>query len=347
MILGKAVVLKILILGGTHFLGLHLTEELQKNGHEVTLFNRGIQNPNIFPDIEQLHGDRDGNLEALRDRHWDAVIDTSGHVPRVVEQSAKLLAESTNHYTFISTIGVYKDFHKFGIDETYPLAELKDIQDEVITEKNEGALKGLCEAVIHRYFPKNSLIIRPGLIVGPHDPTNRFTYWPIRISEGGEVLAPARQIVQFIDVRDLAKWIVQMVEQQAIGIYNATGTPISFNNLLNECHRVTHSTSHINWVNDDFLIKEEVQDWSELPLWLSKERQMPGFMHINSQKAINTGLSFRPLTETILSTLQWNATRGPVQLKAGLDRVKENNLLMAWKKCSSFDNQCCQMLKGF
>ncbi len=277
MILGKVVVLKILILGGTHFLGLHLTEELQKNGQEVTLFNRGIQNPNISSNIEQLHGDRDGNINALRERHWDAVIDTSGHIPRIVEQSAKLLAEATNHYTFISTIGVYKDFHEFGIDETYPLAELEDVQNEVITEKTYGALKGLCEAVIHRYFPKNSLIIRPGLIVGPHDPTDRFTYWPIRISEGGEVLAPAHQIVQFIDVRDLAKWIVQMVEQQAIGIYNATGTPISFNHLLNECQCVTHTTAHINWVNDDFLIKEKVQDWSELPLWLSKERQMSAF----------------------------------------------------------------------
>src|ERR1700733_7076160 len=200
MIAGKIDVLKVLVLGGTHFLGLQLTEELQKKGHEVTLFNRGIQNPNIFPNIEQLHGDRDGNLSALRERQWDAVIDTSGHIPRIVEQSAKLLEESTNHYTFISTIGVYKDFHKFGIDEAYPLAVLEDVHNEVITEKTYGALKGLCEAVIHKYFPKNSLIIRPGLIVGPHDPTDRFTYWPIRISEGGEVLAPANQIVQFIDV---------------------------------------------------------------------------------------------------------------------------------------------------
>ena len=333
----KIAALKILILGGTHFLGLHLTEELVNHGHEVTLFNRGTRSID-FP-VQQLQGDRDGNLEALYGHTWDVVIDTSGHVPRIVEQSAKLLAQSTSNYTFISTIGVYENFEKLGIDETYPIAQIEDVQNEEITEKNYGALKGLCEAVVHKYFPKNSLIIRPGLIVGPHDPTDRFTYWPVRISEGGEVLAPAHQTIQFIDVRDLAKWIVQMVEQQSIGIYNATGTPISFDRLLNECKRVTHSTAHINWVKDDFLIKKEVQDWSELPLWLSKKRQMPGFMQINSQKAINAGLSFCPLTETISSILQWNATREPAQLKAGLDRVKENSLLMDWRKYSSTDNQ--------
>lgn len=335
MVGAKIAVLKILILGGTHFLGLHLTEELQKHGHEVTLFNRGIQNPDIFPDIEQLHGDRDGKLEALKDRKWDAVIDTSGYIPRIVEQSAKLLARSTNHYTFISTISVYKDFHKLGIDETYPIAELEDAQDEEITEKTYGALKGLCESVIQEYFPKNSLIVRPGLIVGPFDPTDRFTYWIARMSEGDEVLAPNNQIVQFIDVRDLAKWIVRMVEEDRKGIYNATGTPISLNHLLNECHSIAHSTAHINWVDDDFLIKEKVQDWSELPLWLSKDRQMPGFMHINAQKAIHAGLTFRPLTDTICSTFEWNASRKPIALKAGLDRAKESNLITDWGKFSS------------
>lgn len=333
----KIATLKILILGGTHFLGVHLTEELVNHGHEVTLFNRGTRRID-FP-VQQLQGNRDGNLEALKGCTWDAVIDTSGHIPRVVEQSVKLLAESTNHYTFISTIGVYEDFVKLGIDETYPIAQLEEAQNEEITEKNYGALKGLCEAVVRKYFPKNSLIIRPGLIVGPHDPTDRFTYWPIRISEGGEVLAPAHQIIQFIDVRDLAKWIVQMIEQQSIGIYNATGTPISFDRFLNECQVVTRSTAHIIWVNDDFLIKKKVQDWSELPLWLSKERQMPGFMQINSQKAFNAGLSFRSLAETISSILKWNAIREPVQLKTGLDRVKERNLLMDWGKYSSANNQ--------
>lgn len=332
----KIAAMKILILGGTHFLGIPLTEELINHGHEVTLFNRGTRSIDL--PVQQLQGDRDGKLEALYGYTWDAVIDTSGHVPRVVEQSAKLLAQATNNYTFISTIGVYENFEKLGIDETYPIAQIQDVQNEEITEKNYGALKGLCEAVVHKYFPKNSLIIRPGLIVGPHDPTDRFTYWPVRISEGGEVIAPDHQTIQFIDVRDLAKWIVQMVEQQSIGIYNATGTPVSFERLLNECKRATHSTAHINWVKDDFLIEKEVQDWSELPLWLSKKRQMPGFMQINSQKAIHAGLSFCSLAETISSILQWNATREPVQLKAGLDRVKESNLLMDWRKYSSTDN---------
>lgn len=328
----KTAVLKILILGGTHFLGLHLTEEFQEKGHEVTLFNRGIQNPSLFPDIEKLQGDRDGNLNALLGRHWDAVIDTSGHIPRIVEQSAQVLAGATNHYTFISTIGVYENFYKFNIDESYPLAQLENPQSEVITDKTYGALKGLCEAVIQHYFPEQALIIRPGLIVGPNDPTDRFTYWVKRIAQGGEVLAPADQPVQFIDVRDLSKWIVQMVERQATGIYNATGASLSLEQLLQECQQASLKKTHVTWVSEDFLLKKGVQDWAELPLWLSSKRQMPGFLHINSQKAIKSGLTFRPFAETIATTLKWDVERGIVKYQAGLERSKEKELLLDWEK---------------
>jgi 2'-hydroxyisoflavone reductase len=332
----KMIVLKILILGGTGFLGPHLVEELQEHGHEVTLFNRGTQNPSLFPMVEKLQGNRDGDLQALEGRQWDAVIDTSGHLPRVVEASSKILAEATNHYTFISTIGVYENFHKLDIDEDYPLAKLKDETSEEITEKNYGALKACCEGVISRYFPGKSLIIRPGLIVGPFDPTDRFTYWPIRVIKGGEILAPGNpsQNLQFIDVRDLAKWIILMVERQTTGIYNATGpaAPFTFEQLLEECQKFSKKDVSIQWIDEDFLIKHDVKDWSEIPLWLSPERNMPGFLNINAQKAIESGLTFRPVSATISSILEWDCLRKNIERQAGLDQQKEKEILALWKQ---------------
>jgi 2'-hydroxyisoflavone reductase len=330
----KTIILKILILGGTNFLGPHLVEELQQQGHEVTLFNRGIQNPSLFPEAEKLQGDREGNLQALEGRKWDAIIDTSGHLPRIVEASAKILARATNHYTFISTIGVYENFHELGIDENYPLAKLEDKNNEEITEKTYGALKAGCEEVIRRYFPNRSLIIRPGLIVGPYDPTKRFTYWSKRIAEGEEVLAPGDplQNLQFIDVRDLAKWIVSMIQKQATGVYNAVGPaePISFEQLLQECQKFSQKESTITWVGEDFLLKQNVQDWAELPLWLSTKRNMPGFLHVNIQKAREAGLTFRPLSETISAILEEDANRGTINPQTGLTREKEKKLLDLW-----------------
>jgi 2'-hydroxyisoflavone reductase len=332
----KTIILKVLILGGTNFLGPHLVEELQEHGHEVTLFNRGTQNSSLFPMVEKLQGNRDGDLKAIEDRQWDAIIDTSGHLPRVVEASSKILTEATDHYTFISTIGVYENFSKLDIDEDCPLAKLSDEQSEEITEKTYGALKACCEDVISRYFPNKSLIIRPGLIVGPFDPTDRFTYWPVRIVEGGKILAPGKSIqnLQFIDVRDLAKWIVLMVERQATGIYNATGpaTPITFEQLLEECQKFSKKDVVIQWLDEDFLIKNNVQDWSEVPLWLSYKRNMPGFLNINVQKALQSGLTFRTLSETISSILAWDSSRENIKREAGLDREKEKELLLLWEQ---------------
>lgn len=332
----KMIVLKILILGGTSFLGPHLVEELQERGHEVTLFNRGTQNSSLFPMVEKLQGNRDGDLEALEGRRWDAIIDTSGHLPRIVEASSKILAEATNHYTFISTVGVYKNFHKLDIDEDYPLAKLKDETSEEITEKTYGALKASCEKVISHYFPNKFLIIRPGLIVGPLDPTDRFIYWPIRVVEGGEILAPGKptQNLQLIDVRDLAKWIVLMVERQATGIYNATGpaTPFTFEQLIKECQKFSKENISIHWVNEDLLIKHGVKDWIEIPLWLSPERNMPGFLNINAQKAIASGLTFRPLSATISSILEWDSSREIRERPAWLDRKKEKEIISIWKQ---------------
>src|ERR1700722_1401667 len=317
--------LKILILGGTHFLGPHLVEETQSRGHEVTLFNRGTSNPSLFPEVEQLQGDRDGNLKALEGRQWDAVIDTSGHLPRGVKASSEVLHGATKHYTFISTIGVYANFHRSQIQEDYPLAQLDNPNHEEITEKSYGALKAGCEKVIQHYFPDCSLIIRPGLIVGPYDPTDRFIYWPRRIKEGGDILAPGNptENVQFIDVRDLAKWIIDMVEQQATDAYNATGQSMSFETLLAECQRVTQTEATLHWVSEEFLIEHQVQDWVELPLWLSSQRNMPGFLNVSIEKAATAGLTLRPLAETLSAILDWDAQRENVGPQVGLDREKE------------------------
>jgi len=331
----KTIVLKILILGGTNFLGPHLVEELQEHGHEITLFNRGTQDASSFPNVETLQGNRDGNLDALKNRWWDAIIDTSGHLPRLVEDSSKILSNATNHYTFISTIGVYKDFRTLNIDESYPLAELEDEASEEINDKTYGALKASCEKVVERYFPDHFLVIRPGLIVGPRDPTHRFSYWLLRILDGGEILAPGSpmQNLQFIDVRDLAKWIVFMVEKQGTGFYNATGPafPLTFEELLKTCAEVSHKEASFTWVNEDFLIEQGVQDWVELPLWLSAVRNMPGFLNINAQKAVQAGLTFQPIASTISSLLEWNSSRGNIAKQAGLDREKEKKLLQLWK----------------
>jgi 2'-hydroxyisoflavone reductase len=327
----KTMFLKILILGGTNFLGPHLVEELQERGHEVSLFNRGTQDPSLFSYVEMLRGDRDGNLDALKNRWWDAIIDTSGHLPRIVEASSQILSTHTNHYTFISTIGVYDDFHSSPIDENYPLAQLEDKTIEEINDNTYGGLKAACEKVVAQYFSDRFLVIRPGLIVGPRDPTHRFSYWPLRIAEGGEVLAPVSPELplQFIDVRDLAKWVVSMVEKRATGVYNATGPalPLKFEELLTTCSHVCNNPVTLTWVSEDFLNLHDVQDWTELPLWFSTNRNRPGFYHIDVRKAIQAGLTFRPLSETILATLDWDR-KHPSQV--GLDRTKEQALLKKW-----------------
>lgn len=326
----KAALLKILILGGTNFLGPHLVEEIKTRGHEVTLFHRGIH-PSPFPDIEMLHGDRDGDLSALVGRRWDAIIDTSGHLPRIVEASSKLLQGKADHYTFISTIGVYANFDHSGIEETEPLSKLERTTEE-ITEKTYGALKAECEQIVKSYFPARSLIVRPGLIVGPKDPTDRFTYWPLRIQKGGTVLVPGApsRSVQVIDVRDLAAWIVEKVEERATGVYNVTGHPISFEKLLLECQKVCKSDVDLEWVGEEFLTTKEVKDWVELPLYLFSQRNMSGFLSVSIEKALKAGLRLRPLTDTISATLRWNEGRMGHTIQAGLDPAREKELLDSW-----------------
>jgi 2'-hydroxyisoflavone reductase len=326
--------MKILILGGTVFLGRHLVEAAQARGHEVTLFNRGEHNPELFPDLEKLRGDRKGDLSALAGRQWDAVIDPSGYVPRVVRASAELLSQSADHYTFISSLSVYAENHLHGVDESGKVATIEDETTEEVTGETYGALKALSEQAAEAAMPGRVLNIRPGLIVGRYDPTDRFTYWPYRVSLGGETLAPERPdyAVQVIDVRDLAEWNIRMVEAGKTGVYNATGPDyrLSLRTLLETAKAVSDSDAIFTWVSADFLAEHNVQPWSEMPLWIPGE-EYAGFHTISVQKAIQDGLTFRPLANTIADTLAWvNARPADHQWKAGISREREAELLGAW-----------------
>jgi 2'-hydroxyisoflavone reductase len=325
--------MKLLILGGTRFVGRALVESALANGHEVTLFNRGQSNPDLYPEVEQLRGDRDGGLDALRGRQWDAVIDTCGYVPRLVGDSARLLADAVAHYTFISSISVYADFNRAGIDENHPLATMPDETVETIDGETYGPLKVLCEKVVDEAMNGRSLQVRAGLIVGPHDPTDRFSYWPYRAAQGGEVLAPGSPDapVQFIDVRDLAAWTVQAAERQLTGAYNATGpaAPLSMQSLLHTCREVSGSDAVFTWVDEAVILENEIAPWTELPLWLPGE-DGAAFGGVDCRKAQANGLTYRPLADTIRDTLAWLHTRpADYTWRSGLPAEKEARALEA------------------
>ncbi len=322
--------MRILILGGTVFLGRHILDAALAAEHEVTIFNRGRHHARLPQAVERLYGDRDGNLAALAGRRWDAVIDTCGYVPRVVRDSARLLAEGVERYTFISTISVYRDPSAPGLDESAPLGELADAATEKITGQTYGPLKAACERVVAETYPGRALCVRPGLIVGPHDPTDRFTYWPGRVAQGGRVLAPGHpeREVQFIDVRDLAEWIVRMVERGRTGVFNATGParPLTMLGLLEACRKAAGSDAEFVWLDDDFLTAEGVHPYIEAPLWV------PG-AHDTADcgRALAEGLVFRLLEETIQDTLAWDRSRPAGAARAaGLKPERERELLAAW-----------------
>lgn len=325
--------MQLLIIGGTRFLGRALVDAALAAGHKVTLFNRGQSNPDLFPDLEQLQGDRDGGLDELEGRRWDAVIDTCGYVPRVVRASAEMLATAVDNYIFISTISVYADFTTIGIDEQSPLGTLTDETVEEINGDTYGPLKVLCEQAVDMAMGMRSLHVRSGLIVGPHDPTDRFTYWPVRVARGGELLAPGNpeQAVQFIDVRDIAQWTIQAAEQRLTGPYNVTGPEyrLTMQALLETCQQVSQSDAVCTWVGEKVLLENEVAPFSEMPLWVPSE--MAGLGTVNCGKAIEKGLRIRPLTTTISDTLQWHAARPTDhQWRAGLTPQREAELLAAW-----------------
>jgi 2'-hydroxyisoflavone reductase len=318
--------LRLLLLGGPRFLGRAMIDAALERGHELTLFNRGTTGADLYPELERIVGDRDGGLDGLRGRSWDAVVDTSGYLPRVVGASARLLGDAVGHYVFVSSISVYASFRDV-VDENAALAELSDPGSEDVG-RDYGALKALCEQEVEAALPGRATAVRAGLIVGPHDPTGRFTYWPHRIARGGDVLVPgpAWRPVQLVDVRDLAVWIVTAAEERLAGPFNATG-PTTMGAVVDAAKRVAGSTANAVLVDDAFLTAHEVGEWMELPLWVD-----PGsdgwqrFLEVDVSRAVGAGLAFRPLDDTVAATLEHAELVDDV----GLTPQRERELLEAW-----------------
>lgn len=321
----------LLILGGTVFLGRHLAQQALDRGWDVTLFNRGQSNPDLFPQANNLVGDRlAGDLAALESGEWDVCIDTCGYVPRVVRQSSELLRNRVGHYQFVSTISVFADFATVGLNEDSPVGTLEDETTETITGETYGPLKALCEQAVREVWGEFGLIVRPGLIIGPDDKTDRFTYWPVRMATEDKVLVPdsPKQPVQMIDVRDLCAFMLDLTERRATGTYNATGpnTPWTFGDVLQRVHSATASRAQLIPASTQFLIESEVSPWSDLPLWLGEEGW--GTCQIDVSRALAAGLKLRSLEETARDTLAWWNALMPVRdLRAGLTRERELALL--------------------
>lgn len=349
--------MNLLILGGTQFIGRYLTELALESGHQVTLFNRNRGAPGLFPQVETLTGDRQGDLSALEGRTWDAVIDTSAYTPATVRRSAELLRGAVQHYTFISSVSAYQNFAQLGMDET---AQLSTMTDEEVTaaettERSEtgvegaaygpkyGPLKVRCEHIVQSLFEARSLIVRPGLVIGPHDYSDRFTYWVKRIGVANrgwerEVLAPGKpeRSVQFIDARDLAAWTLRKTVDKLSGTFHATGPDyeLTFGAFLDICREVLNPNAELVWVEDDFLLERGVEAADLMP-WLPVGA-MPGwegFFSLDNSRAIRAGLTFQPLEETIRDTFAWDRTRYEGEpLKAGLTQEREAALLNRWRK---------------
>ena len=328
--------MKLLVIGGTRFLGRAIVNDALAGGHEVTLFNRGQSNPDLYSgEVETLIGDRDGGLGVLDGRSWDAVIDTCGYFPRLVRDSAEKLKDAVGHYTFISSLSVYSDNSQVGQDESGTLGTIEDETVEEITGETYGPLKVLCEQAASAVMgAARALHVRAGLIVGPHDLSDRFTYWPARVARGGEVLAPDSpdKGVQFVDVRDLAAWTVRATQAKLHGPYNATGPNgrLTLGEVLQTCREVSGSAATFTWVSEPFLVENEVGAYVEMPLWVPAE--YAGFDTFDCQKAIEAGLTFRPLAETVRDTLAWQATRpADYQWRGGLTPERELALLQKWE----------------
>ncbi len=331
--------LSILVLGGTQLIGPPLVEYAMKRGHTVTLFNRGKTNTHLFPELEKLKGDRNDDLKALEGRKWDVVIDNSASIPRWVRQSAGLLKDSASLYLFTSSVSAFGEFKKIGINEDDPVAKLEDPTTETITGETYGGMKALCEEEARKAFGDKTVGVRPGLIVGPMDPTDRFTYWPVRIADGGEILAPGEPAdpVQIIDARDLAEWYVRIAEEGITGTFNATGpsSTLSIAEMLYGIRAVTSREMSFTWVDADFLEAQEVQPWGHMTCWVPPKDGYEGFGLIDCSRAIAAGLTFRPLAVTARDTLTWwNSLpeERRAEPRAGLPREKEAEVLAAWKK---------------
>lgn len=331
--------MKILVLGGTGFLGPEIVQSLLASKHTVTLFNRGKTHKELFPDLEKLQGDRNTqDYKSLEGKSWDVVVDVAATQPYWVKPAAELLKKSCKTYVFVSTISVFNDYSKPGIDEGGPMFPEDPALDDVkqLTSMEQyGPMKVRSEALVREHFPQTATIVRPGLIVGPTDPTDRFTYWPARVDKGGEVLAPGpgTDPIQFIDVRDLGKFIARLIDDGHTGIYNATGPTGNWTigEFLGTCKGCASNPVELVWADPDWLVEQGVQPFMELPLWVPGA-EMAGFMKIDCSKAIAHGLAFRPVAETVTDTIKWAKARPEgYKWRAGLDAAKEAATLTAWK----------------
>jgi 2'-hydroxyisoflavone reductase len=329
--------LRILILGGTGFTGPHQVRYAVARGHQVTVFNRGRHQADLPDGVERLAGDRNGQLDALKGRTWDVVIDNPTTLPRWVRLSGEVLTGKCDQYVFISTLSVYRDWAKPDVTESFPLATMPDPTNEEM--KNYGALKALSEQEAEKWYPGKVTVIRPGLIVGPGDETDRFTYWPVRVARGGEILCPGNpaDAAQIIDARDLAEWTIRMVEERQYGIYNATGprSPLGIGEMLAGIRAAMPGSlpCRFTWADADFLEEQKVRPWADMPVWFPPKGEMLGWGTANIEKAVAKGLTFRPLAETARETLEWHRTRpaeAQAKLRAGLTAEREAEVLAAW-----------------
>lgn len=319
--------MKILLLGGTEFLGRHIAEQALNRGIEITLFNRGKTNPSFLKDVDgvtHIAGDRGTDDIKLLTNYWDVVIDTCGREPDDVKRSVEQLKDRCDKYVYISSVSAYKDLSKGPVFET-----------DLLQEPNIGGYasnKATCELIVNKEI-KNNLIIRPGLIVGPNDPSDRFTYWPWRMNQGGNIVVPnvsQETNSPFIDVRDLALWIIKAVEQDLDGAYNAAGPkkPIRFRDFLTTCQKeLSPKNTKLYWIDESVLLENQVEPWIQLPFWLPDSLNMNGMMQVNNDKAIKAGLWFRPMEKTINDTLHWCLAERTGKWLAGLDEEKENRLI--------------------
>lgn len=332
---------RLLILGGTGFLGPAIVETALANGHQVTLFNRGRTRPGLFPNVEKRLGDRDPDkgegLASLRTGEWDTVFDDSGYFPRMVKASAELLRDRVGQYVYISSVSCYRDPIPVGGNEDAPRATLADPTVETMGEKyeNYGGLKALCEQAAQRAIPGRTAVVRPGFIVGPDDPTGRFTYWPVRFDRGGDIAVPGSPTdpIQIIDVRDLGAWLVHLAESGTSGTFNACGPDkrMEWGRVVDACRAATHAAGNVVWIPSEFVQKADV----DFPIWVPPIGDSKGFHTWSNARALAAGLRFRPVEETVRDTLAWYLAQTKEKdgrTKLAFSQEDEAKVLGTWRE---------------